>query len=535
MPEAVVTRRKKVAVSDSAGGGKSTAQLVRESNEWRDTYNPLRGLVIAKAITLIEAAERGDFAELQLVMRKVERRYPVLKGLKARRLAAIESLDWNIKTIDEKKLPEGATKAMADKQTKHLRSRYELIQNLTESFGRLVLAEFRGFTILQKHRYDEGPNDGAVRELHWLPQDQFARAGRFGDFFYNKNSRFGVGGSGAKQSLGEANRIGGEELPRSEFLLREVEDPLFEIALIAFINFLLGRKDWAAFIEIFGLAKGVVTMPPNIPKGKEDEYLTSAVRVSNGNPGAIPHGSSVTFPTSAVRGEAPFKSFCEAQDSDVVLAGTGGRLSMLTAEKGGLGDGPAEEHADAFDKIAQADARKINEIFQRDFDKLELEAEFPGEPILAYFELSAVEEEDANSLTDRVQKLENVGLQTDPAEVGEKVGLKLTRGVKPTLPGQPPTNENPQPGNPRLTNRAGNLVEQEFIAAVAEKRDPVLALLNRITDIKDDAQMVATLNQFLAHADAITAAVTADVTRAATALEQITAPALAAGLAGKNS
>ena len=110
----------------SAGGGKSAAELVRQSNRWRDNYNPIRGLVIARAIGILEAADRGDFAELQLVMRKVERRYPALKGLKARRLAALEKFDWEIKMVDE--LPEGATRADAEAQRKFLRSRYELIR-----------------------------------------------------------------------------------------------------------------------------------------------------------------------------------------------------------------------------------------------------------------------------------------------------------------------------------------------------------------------------------------------------------------------
>src|SRR5438477_11562426 len=98
----------------SAGGGKSTAELVRQSNRWRDNYNPLRGLPIGRAISILEAADRGDFAELQLVMRKIERRYPVLKGLKARRLAALEKLDWEIKIVDQ--LPEGATASLAEDQ-----------------------------------------------------------------------------------------------------------------------------------------------------------------------------------------------------------------------------------------------------------------------------------------------------------------------------------------------------------------------------------------------------------------------------------
>ena len=101
-----------VLSSHTAGGGKSAAELVRQSNRWRDNYNPVRGLVIGHAIYLLEAADRGDFAELQLTMRKIERRYPALKGLKARRLAALEKLDWEIKVVDE--LPEGSTRADAE-------------------------------------------------------------------------------------------------------------------------------------------------------------------------------------------------------------------------------------------------------------------------------------------------------------------------------------------------------------------------------------------------------------------------------------
>jgi hypothetical protein len=146
--------------TSSAGGGKSAAELVRQSNRWRDNYNPIRGLVIARAIYILEASDRGDFAELQLVMRKIERRYPVLKGLKTRRLAALEKLDWEIKIVDE--LPEGVTRADAKAQQKFLRSRYELLENLTEAFGFLATAEFRGYAILQKHRCNDGGKfDGA--------------------------------------------------------------------------------------------------------------------------------------------------------------------------------------------------------------------------------------------------------------------------------------------------------------------------------------------------------------------------------------
>src|SRR6201999_1177488 len=117
---------------------------------------------------------------------------------------------------------------------------------------------------LQKHRYQDGVNDGAVEELYWIEPWCWARDGFYGDFYYNENSQFGVGLGSCQATLGEANRIGSDELPREDFVIREAESPLYEIALIAFASWLMGRKNYAAFMEMFGLPNAVVIMPPNI-------------------------------------------------------------------------------------------------------------------------------------------------------------------------------------------------------------------------------------------------------------------------------
>src|ERR1041385_5297642 len=36
-------------------------RLVRGTNRWREWYNPLRGLTVARAVTLLECAQRGEF------------------------------------------------------------------------------------------------------------------------------------------------------------------------------------------------------------------------------------------------------------------------------------------------------------------------------------------------------------------------------------------------------------------------------------------------------------------------------------------
>ncbi len=506
----------KVTTRQSPGNGKTPEQLVRAANIWRDFYNALRGMTLAKVVRLIEQGQYGDNAELQLLNDKVERRYPVLKGLKARTQSAVGKISktWDVKVMTT--LPEGATEAMALKQQQFLKQRYNLIKNLRQAVRFLTLSDFRGYAILQKRRFEGGRNDGAVCELYWLPQDQFARDGKYGDWFWNEKSMFGATGS----TLGEVNRLGGDGMPLNDFIIRESESPLYEISLVAFINWLMGRKDWAAFTEIFGLPNGVAIMPQNIPTGEEERYRIAAEKIAEGVSGALPFGSDIKFPTSGVRNNGPFKEFCDANDEDVVLAGTGGKLSMLTAATG-IGKGPTDEHADAFDEIAVEVTEDISEVFQRQFDAIELAAEFPNEPVCVYFQIAPADEEDAGEVADTVVKLEGVGLQTDAEEISERTGLKLTRVAAPKNPAAQ-KDVSAEIGDAiknrlaKILNRAAAAVgdvspalREKFIQATATDLAPIIqaargeaVAIAQITDVKLKAAKTAAL---LEKIDALTA------------------------------
>ena len=78
----------------------SAAKLVAKTNLWRDNFNPLRGLTIARVASMLEAAQRGEFTEAQWLYQMIERRYPVLRGLIARRRAALLKLDWAVKEVE---------------------------------------------------------------------------------------------------------------------------------------------------------------------------------------------------------------------------------------------------------------------------------------------------------------------------------------------------------------------------------------------------------------------------------------------------
>ena len=105
--------RPKKTVNRTPGAGLKPGELVRQSDRWRAAYNPLRELVMTRVVNLLEAGERGDFADLQWLYRTVEKRYAVLRGLILRRRSALLKLDWDIKVVSE--LPKGATATQADR------------------------------------------------------------------------------------------------------------------------------------------------------------------------------------------------------------------------------------------------------------------------------------------------------------------------------------------------------------------------------------------------------------------------------------
>ncbi len=380
---------------------------VKQVNQWREQFNPLVGLVMARARTLLEQGQRGDYADLQWTYKFVEERYPTLFALVERRLSSLVELDWEVKAMPEESLPEGATPAMAEAQAHYLRQSYQRIDNLKDAIEHLGMATFRGYAHLQKHDCD---GDGQIDHLEPLDQWNFVKAGLNGNWFWNPDAiQTGWRALPKENEIKESPEPGESEaeadvpaaasttpgIDRDSFVIREVKRPVNPIALQAFIRYALATKDWSGFVEIFGIPGGVVIGPPNVPSDKEGEYQSSGEKIAEGGTGYLPNGSDFKYNDSP-RGVNPFRDFLRAQSEDVVLAGTGGLLTMLTESGSGTLAGNA--HQDTFDKIAGAEAGKVSEVFQRDFDKELIEAKFPGQPVLAYFTLSTLDETAAETL-----------------------------------------------------------------------------------------------------------------------------------------
>jgi uncharacterized membrane protein YgcG len=446
-------------------------QLVRFWNRWRENYNALTALTIARVRSLNEMTQRGDHAYPQWTYRTIERRHPVLSALITCCESPLENFKWDV--VVKKELPEGFTEADAEKQQTALKGAYGQIDNLPEAITHLAHADFSGYSHVQKHY-----QDNEVVHLECLYQFCICRDGLFGDWYWNPDSR---AMTMPEFVLTEKNRIGGDTLPRQDFIIREVPRPINEIALENFVRRKLIEKDWSAFDEIFGIPSGVVIMPAGIPAEKVAEYETSARQISEGGSGAMPNGSDYKPNDQPRDGSALFGNHMKVLDEDLVLAGTGGKLKMLVEQGGGSHGGggssgnvrgSSKTQSDTFDSIAQARGGKVSACFHRDFDKVFLAEKFPLQPALVEFRLVTEDVVDIGELCTNVAAVAPAGIEPDLAWFNEQTGYTMVKAVVAA----PPANRKPgeEPANPDLEPAAGDTPE-----VAAEKAKKKLALKNR--------------------------------------------------------
>jgi phage gp29-like protein len=379
---------------------------LQTSLNWRVQYNPLRGLTLPQLVALLEEGERGNYARLQWLYRYIEKRNSTLRAVLARRQAALGRLDWDIRIVaDSGGVPNA--QSLAARQAATLRAAYERIDNLREAVSFLALADFRGYAHLERH-FDA---EGRTMKLMPVPQWFWARLGPESPWQYNATARPGL------------PMPGDPVLDPELFLYREVEAPIDEIAAVAHVRQSLSQKDWDGFIETYGLPPLFLELPPDIPAEREQEFQAQAEAIIGDARGTMPNGTKIQTVDAGARGQNPFAEHLRYQDEAIVLAATGGKLTVLAEP--GTGTLAGSAHAETFGEIAEATAAAVSEMFQHQFDAPLLREEFPGQPQLAYFELAAARSLDPTDVIAQALALARAGYEVDPAELSERTGYRL--------------------------------------------------------------------------------------------------------------
>jgi len=419
---------------------------ISQVNAWRDQFNPLRSLTMAQAVSWLEQAQRGEFADIQWAYSFIERRDSDLLAIVERRTGAVLQMDWDIKTVERRWKARGQAfdAILAAEQQAALRGAYDGFQNLYAAIEHLCMATFRGYAHVQFLA------DGKLlSDLNCLDQWHVLRDGLNGDWYWNPTAA-----SKTARGMDASNKLN-----LDAYILRQCKRPVNEIALIKYLRQNLSAKDWDSFLEVYGLPGWIVIMPPNIPQGREDEYQSAAESVAEGNSGALPNGSDIKAGDQP-RGTIPFEPHLRYWSEKLVLAGTGGLLTMLTAPGSGTLAGSA--HQEAFDLLARSEAMRISELLQRSLDRYILNRAFPGRPRLAYFQLAANEEQDVGQVLDHCVQIQQAGGQVDWSQISEKTGYRITTAA-PALPAAT--------GFPLLRNRKDQPAQDPAAAIAAAGAD----------------------------------------------------------------
>lgn len=385
------------------------AHLINAMRRWREAYNPIRGLTIERCIRHLEEYQQGIMANIQWLFAHIEAQDATLLTVIENLDSAIGSIDWDIAQIspDSRRYD----RVLAAEQEACLRAAYENIENLSEAISHLTLARFRGFAHLAPWCRLDGRLDTLYR-LQPIDQWNMVRQGHAGPWAYNPSAE-----PISYDQTREEYRLGADDL-----ICRERKRYVNRIGLIKFIRSTTAEKDWDAYVEIYGIPACFIVLPQNIPTDKEGQWLELAQQGAEGASAVLPGGSDVKT-LSENRAVQPFQARLEWLEKQLVIAATGGMLTVLA--ESGSGTLAGSVHKTVFDTLAAAEAKKCAETLNAWLDKRLLNAAFPGKPHLAYFDLSRPEEKDVGEVVTQICALRAAGIDVAKDQIEEMTGYTI--------------------------------------------------------------------------------------------------------------
>ena len=393
---------------------------VESWNRYRESYNPLRNLTMARAVGIMEQAQRGMMADLQWLYGSelgIEATDPDLYAIIERTVAGISDMDWHIVTADEDAI--GYDAKLAEDQKDFLAASYSKCDNLAAAIEHLAMARFRGFSHLQPWLKP----DWTIEHLEPLPQWNMVRNGTRTDWAWNPQA-MQKPYSAFAGIRDQGSGLSGGPLSPEDYLVIDNRRPVNRIALIKYVRATTSEKDWDGYVDIYGIPGVFIIMPAGIPQGEEEKYRADAIDAAEAASGALPNGSDVKT-LSEVRGVQPFQQRLEWLQKQLVLAGTGGLLTMLS-EPTGIGGGSTGSHDAVWQTIVRRAAKKIEQALVEQYDRRALAAMFPGRPALASFALRTKQEKNVGDAVENISKLSTAGYQVDPKQVEEETGYTVT-------------------------------------------------------------------------------------------------------------
>lgn len=426
-------------------------------------YNPLRNLTMSRVLADIDASERGDHTAAQWLYAHIERREPSTRAIVERRQASLGRCSWRIE-LDEEAMTDGTTERLADEQRAFLKELFGNIENLRAAWKWLGMAKFRGFAHLER-RYDE---TGAICCLQ--PVEQWFLNQRYPSkqWLYDPRAR---------------STSFGKPISRRHWLWMEAV-PFDEIASLYYVLKSLAIRDWAQFMARFGIPNIFIKVGKDATVGEAgmEAFLTQLRRYCTGGNGVLPPDVDVEMQTAGASENTPFPGFLKYIDEMIVLAGTSGKLTMLS-EATGIGSGATSAHKDAFQELAENDGEEAASTLHQTIAVEALDREFPGQPHLVKLTVSRRLVMTPKEVGELAGAIRSSGYRMKQDVLERGIGFEIEEHAEPGK--KPDAGEDMDQEEIEAENRNGSEYDEAITAAVRADMAAVTDEIMRACEIID--------------------------------------------------
>lgn len=395
--------------------------------------HPASGLSPSKAATLLRAAEMGDLIGQCELAEDMEEKDSHLQSELGKRRNAILTMDWQITPPPNASAAEQRDAQMIEEILRDATWLDDCIFDATDAI-------LKGFSC-QEIEWEQGLVGGLklIRNVHWrdpawfmtLQQARNTLRLRDGTADGVELAKFGWITHIAKAKTGYLSRIG---------LVRTLVWP--------FIYRNYSARDFAEFLEIYGLPLRLGKYPEGATNTEKNTLLRAVMSIGHNAGGIIPRGMEIEFEKAADGNAAEFMAMIEWAEKSMSKAILGGTLTSQSDGKTST-NALGNVHNEVRQELRDADLKRLAATLTRDlvYPLYALNGKsFNDARRIPRFEFDTAESEDINSFGEGLGRLVDIGfkipaqwahdkMQIPVAADGEAV---LSRGATQTEPAEPP-------------------------------------------------------------------------------------------------
>lgn len=374
--------------------------------------HPTSGLTPAKAASILRAAELGDLVAQAELAEDMEEKDPHLQSELGKRRNAVLTVDWQIQPPRNATSDEQRDTALLDEILRDATWLDDCIFDATDA----ILKGFSCQEILWEPNLVGGLKliKGVDwRDPAWFMTPQFERNSlRLRDGSVNgvEMAKFGWITHIAKAKTGYLSRIG-----------------LVRTLVWAFLYKNYSARDFAEFLEIYGLPMRLGKYPEGATEKEKNTLLRAVMSIGHNAGGIIPRGMEIEFEKAADGDSNSFMAmidWAEKSMSKAILGGT------LTSQADGATSTNAlgNVHNDVRVELRNSDLKRLASTLTRDlvYPLYALNCKsFNDARRIPRFEFDTAEAEDINSFSDGLNKLVDIGFRIPVQWAHDKVQIPL--------------------------------------------------------------------------------------------------------------